>query len=97
MIWHFTVDGLSACTAPETCDDRLQPATSCSYDSLEHCQADAQRVRDLYPNADVKVHEGGCNAPRDDYDYGYQAGYAAGYEKGMSDAKDDACPPSKEK
>jgi len=82
-IWHFTVDGVAACQAAETCDPRLKPCTTCSYDDLARCEADAQRVRDLYPEAKVVVHEGGCRAPRTEYDYGYQDGYAAGYKAGL--------------
>lgn len=80
--WHFTVNGTAACQARETADPRLDPCTTCSHGSLESCQADAQRVRDLYPDADVRVHEGRCREPRDQYDYGYRDGYQAGLRAG---------------
>lgn len=85
MIWHFTVNGVGACNAAETSDHRLDPCTRCSYDDHQQCLTDAQRVRDLYPDADVRVVEGRCTEPRSEYDYGYRDGYKAGYDA----AKDD--------
>lgn len=76
--WHFTVNGVGACAAAETADPRLDPCTTCSHGTRESAEADAQRVRDLYPSADVRVHEGRCREPRDQYDYGYRDGYEAG-------------------
>lgn len=76
--YHFTVNGTGACQAPETADPRLDPCTTCSHRTRQSAEADAQRVRDLYPDAVVEVHEGRCAAPRDEYDYGYQDGYEAG-------------------
>jgi hypothetical protein len=76
--WHFTVNGVGACQARETCDPRLDPCTCCSHATRESAEADAQRVRELYPDARIVVHEGRCREPRDQYDYGYRDGYNAG-------------------
>ena len=76
--WHFTVNGVGACAAAETADPRLDPCTTCSHATRESAEADAQRVRDLYPDADVQVQAGSCREPRTEYDYGYRDGYAAG-------------------
>lgn len=76
--YHFSVNGVAACQADETCDPRLDPCTTCSHATLASAEADAQRVRDLYPDADVRVHEGRCSASRTEYDYGYRDGYEAG-------------------
>ena len=76
--WHFTVNGVGACAAAETADPRLDPCTTCAHSTRESAEADAQRVRDLYPSADVRVHAGPCREPRDQYDYGYRDGYQAG-------------------
>jgi len=76
--WHFRVNGIGACQASETADPRLDPCTTCSHATREAAEADAQRVRDLYPEARIVVHEGRCREPRDQYDYGYRDGYEAG-------------------
>lgn len=76
--YHFTVNGKPACQAAETADPRLDPPTTCAHSSRESCEADAQRVRDLYPDAAVKVLAGRCTAPRTEYDLGYRDGYEAG-------------------
>lgn len=78
MSWYFTVNGVGACQASETADPRLDPCTTCSHATREAAEADAQRVRDLYPEARIVVHEGRCREPRDQYDYGYRDGYEAG-------------------
>lgn len=82
--WHFTVNGTGACQAPETADPRLDPCTTCSHPTRESAEADAQRVRELYPDAIVEVREGGCSEPRDQYDYGYRDGYEAGLKAARS-------------
>jgi hypothetical protein len=60
IVWHVTVDGEPACTAPALgADERLEPPI-CGTRSPERAEAYAALLRARHPGAEVRVVAHGC-------------------------------------
>jgi len=67
MTWYFTVNGVPACAAKETLDQRISPPSTCAHTTEEDARKTVESVRKWYPNAKFEVIEGHCPQP-DAYD-----------------------------
>lgn len=90
MSFHWTIDGIPACSTPLT--GRIELHTSCGYSTREAAQEAIDATKALYPDHDLdfQIVEGGCPQPNDLHSYEFQCGRDAGIEAALSVAENRA-------